>query len=167
MIEDILTRRSIRKYQNKKVEDCLIDELLRAGMAAPSAGNQQPWDFIVIRDKEIMNKIPEFHPYSAMIKDCDVAIVVCGNLEKEKNKGFWVQDCSAATENILLAAHARGLGAVWLGLYPREERSGGIKKLLNIPENIIPLSLIPIGYPGEDKGDAKRFDKNSIHYDKW
>ncbi|MCR3758310.1 nitroreductase family protein [Clostridium felsineum] len=163
----ILKRRSIRKYKGIKVGNEIVDELLKAGMAAPSAGNEQPWEFMVLRDKDTMEKITEVHAYSKMLLSADVAIVVCGDIDKEKVKGFWVQDCSAATENILLAAEEKGLGAVWLGVYPMEDRVSGIRKLLNLPSNIIPLSIISIGYPDENKEASNRYNTSRVHYDKW
>ena len=166
-METIFNRKSIRKYKDIKVSEELVEELLKAAMAAPSAGNEQPWEFIVLRDKNIMKKITEMHPYSKMLLNTDVAIVVCGDEEKEVFKGYWVQDCSAATENILLAAEDKGLGAVWLGFYPLEDRIKGVKELLGLPSSVIPLSIIPIGYPDEDKKSADRFNKARIHYDKW
>ncbi len=163
----ILNRKSIRKYKDIKISDEIIEDLLRAAMAAPSAGNEQPWEFIVLRDKEIMKRITEFHPYSTMLLNTDTAIVVCGDVEKERFKGYWVQDCSAATENILLAAEEKGLGAVWLGIYPMEERITPLKELLNLPESVLPLSIIPVGYPDEQKKAEDRFNRERIHYDKW
>lgn len=163
----ILNRKSIRKYKDTKVNDEILEELLKAGMQAPSAGNEQPWEFIVLRNKDIMAKITEFHPYSKMLLNTEVAIVVCGDESKEVFKGFWVQDCSAATENILLAAEEKGLGAVWLGVYPIEDRVEGIKKLLNLPDSVIPLSIIPVGYPDEQREAADRFNTARIHYDRW
>jgi nitroreductase len=166
-MDAILTRRSIRKYKDIKVSDELVYELLKAGMAAPSAGNEQPWEFIVLRDREVLKKITEVHPYSQMLLNTDVAIVVCGDESKEKFKGFWVQDCSASTENILLEAQSRGLGAVWLGVYPAADRLEAIKKVLNLPSSVIPLSIIPVGYPDETKDPSDRFDRARIHYDRW
>lgn len=163
----IMTRKSIRKYKNLKVSDEIVQYLLEAAMQAPSAGNEQPWEFIVLRDKEIMNKIPDIHPYSGMLRNADVAIVVCGNLSRQVFEGYWVQDCSAATENILLAAEDKGLGAVWLGIYPLEERITGLKKLLNLPEDVIPLSIVPVGYPDENRTVQRRFKAERIHHNKW
>ena len=132
-MKEILERRSIRKYTGKPVSDELIEKLLRAAMAAPSAGNQQPWEFVVIKDRNTMDAVTEIHPYSLMLKEAAFAIVVCADLEKEKHQGYWPQDCAAATENILIEAQYLGLGAVWLGVYPREDRVEGVKKLLNLP----------------------------------
>lgn len=163
----ILSRRSIRKYKDIKVSEEIVEYLLKCGMSAPSAGNEKPWEFIVLRDKEVMKKITEVHPYSKMLLNTDVAIVVCGDESKEKFKGFWVQDCSAATENILLAAEEKELGAVWLGVYPIIDRVNAIKEVLNLPESVIPLSIIPVGYPDEERKTEDRFNKERIHYDKW
>lgn len=163
----LLKRKSIRKYKDMKVSEAIVEDLLRAAMQAPSAGNEQPWEFIVIRDKEIMRKITEFHPYSKMLLHADVAIVVCGFASKEIFNGFWIQDCSAATENILLAAEEKGLGAVWLGVFPVEERARALMNLLELPEEVIPLSIVPVGYPDEQKEPADRFRKERIHYDRW
>lgn len=163
----ILNRKSIRKYKDLKISDELVEELLKAAMAAPSAGNEQPWEFVIIRHKDTLKKITEIHPYSQMLLNTDVAIVVCGNEQKELFKGFWIQDCSAATENILIAAEDKGLGAVWLGVYPLEDRVKGIKELLDLPESVIPLSIIPIGYPDEEKKAVDRFNKDRIHWNRW
>lgn len=166
-MNSILKRRSIRKYKDIKVSDEVVEDLLRAAMAAPSAGNEQPWEFVVLRDKEVMKKITEIHPYSKMLLNSDLAIVVCGDEEKEVFKGYWVQDCSAATENILLAAQDMGLGAVWLGVYPIADRVEKIKEILGLPGNVIPLSIVPVGYPDEEKTPADRFDEARIHLNRW
>ncbi|UCD71973.1 MAG: nitroreductase family protein, partial [Syntrophobacterales bacterium] len=150
-MDAILSRRSIRKYTKQSVPDQLIKELLEAAMSAPSAGNEQPWHFIVINDRGILDEIPKYHPYSQMIREASVAILICCDLQMDKQDGLWVQDCAAATENLLIAVQAKGLGAVWLGVYPREERVTDFRKLLGIPEHVIPFSLIPIGYPAEHK----------------
>jgi nitroreductase len=163
----IKTRRSIRKYKNKPVPDEVIDQLLEAGMMAPSAGNEQPWHFIVVKDRAILDKVPTVHPYSKMITQATVAILVCGDIRMERHTGFWVQDCSAATQNILLAAHALGLASVWLGVYPAGDRIAGISELFGLPEYVYPLSLLPIGYPDEEKLQPERFDKSRVRIDKW
>lgn len=163
----IFKRRSIRKYIEKAISDELIEQVLRAGMAAPSAGNQQPWHFVVINDREILHEIPRFHPYSNMLKEASHAIVVCGDVSRQRYKGYWVQDCSAATQNMLLMSTELGLGSVWLGVYPDEDRVKELKELLNMPENIIPLCIISIGYPAETKEPADRFDATRIHKNRW
>jgi nitroreductase len=136
-------------------------------MAAPSAENQQPWEFIVVTDKEILNNITKIHPYSQMLREAALVIIVCADLAKEINTGYWVQDCAAATENILIEAKYLGLGSVWLGVYPREERVTGIKKLFNLPEEVMPLSIVSIGYPAEEKEPSDRYDESRIHINKW
>lgn len=165
--EIITTRRSIRKYLKQAVNQEQIDILLEAAMFAPSARNEQPWHFIAVTDREMLNKIMQSHPYAAMLKDASLAIVVLADINIEKTEGYWVQDCSAATQNILLSAHAMGLGSVWLGVYPREERMLAVKTLFNLPENIQPLSIIAIGYTNEQKAQPERFNKERIHYNNW
>lgn len=166
-MNSIVERRSIRKYTDQVVDDDMVMQMLKAGMYAPSAGNQQSWEFVIVKNKETLVRITEIHPYSQMLKDVSVAIVVCGNLQKEKYKEYWVQDCSAATQNILLAAHAAGLGAVWLGVYPTADRINGVKEILRLPENVVPLSIIPIGYPAEKKDIPDRYNESCIHYEQW
>jgi len=165
-MEAILTRRSIRKYTKQPVSDEVLKELLEAGMYAPSAGNQQPWCFVVINDRKIMNEIPKYHSSSQMLREAAVAILVCCDLDLQLGE-LDVQDCSAATQNILLAAHAKGLGAVWLGVYPAESVVMATKKLLNLPEHIIPISLISIGYPAEQKPQPDRYRADKVHYNRW
>jgi nitroreductase len=163
----ILTRRSIRKYTAQPISEKIILELLEAAMSAPSAGNQQPWQFVIITDRKILDEIPQVHPYAQMCREAPVAVLVCGDLERETHKGFWVQDCSAATENFLIAANEKELGAVWVGIYPREERVEGLRKLIKLPGHVIPFALIPIGYPAEKKPPSNRFDPGRIHKNKW
>lgn len=166
-MDSIFHRRSIRKYTDKTVSENLIEEILKAGMAAPSAGNAQPWHFVVISDKNIMVDITKFHPYSQMLKEASHAIVVCGDLSLEKHAGFWVQDCSAAMQNMLLMADSLGLGAVWLGVYPKEELVNSMRELLNIPQTVVPLGIMSLGYPAETKPPADRFNPSRIHRDRW
>ncbi|MDX9694521.1 MAG: nitroreductase family protein [Bacteroidales bacterium] len=128
ILEGIITRRSIRKYTDKKISDDQVQMLLKAGMYAPSARNQQPWHFLVINDKRTLNQLSEIHPYAKMLTEAQLSILVCGDETLELSTGYWVVDCSVATQNILLAAHGMGLGAVWLGLLhaKRESRLFGI-----------------------------------------
>jgi len=163
----ILTRRSIRKYKKKTISDKILQNLLHAACSAPSAGNQQPWHFIILDDRKILNIIDTFHPSGKMLKEADKALLVCGDLDLEKFKGYWMIDCAAATENILLAAHIFGLGACWLGLYPREGRVAGMRKLLKLPPHIIPFALVSLGYPVESKPREERYNTSRIHQNKW
>jgi len=163
----ILTRRSIRKYKPQPVPAEVVKELLEAAMNAPSAGNHRPWYFIVVDDPEIMRRIPEFHPYAQMVTRAPLAIVVCGDSLSGRGYGFWVQDCAAATQNMLLAIHDKGLGGVWLGVYPLQERIDGARKLFNLPEHIMPLSIVVLGYPDEEKPIVNNFDPSKVHHNRW
>lgn len=166
-MDAMLSRRSIRAYTSQPVSDDVVKELLEAGMAAPSAGNEQPWHFVVLTDREILDEIPTFHPHSHMLREAPLAILVCSDMQLLKYEDYWVQDCSAATENILIAVQAKGLGAVWLGIYPIEERTVGMRKLLGIPEHVIPFALLSIGYPAEHKPRANRYTPSRIHHNQW
>ena len=166
-IEAILSRRSIRRYTPQRVTEEVIQQLLEAAMSAPSAGNEQPWQFIIITDRKRLDEIPRFHPFSDMLKEASVAIVVCGDQHREKYRDHWVQDCSAATQNLLLAGHALGLGAVWVGLYPNEDRVARMRRLLGLPGHVIPLCLVPLGYPAEEIPREHRFDPARVHHDRW
>ncbi|AEG58684.1 nitroreductase family protein [Desulforamulus ruminis] len=166
-MDALLTRRSIRKYTGEQISESIVKDLLVAAMSAPSAQNQQPWQFIVINKPELLRELPNCSPYAQMTANAPLVIVVCGDTQLEKSKGFWVQDCSAATENILIAANYLGLGAVWVGLYPREERVNAVRNLLGLPDHVIPLALIPIGYPAETKEPANRYDASKVHYNAW
>ncbi len=167
LYEGIITRRSIRRYADRKISQDIIEMLIKAGMYAPSASNQQPWHFIVITERNILDKIKDVHPYAKMLGNAQLAILVCGDEDLELSKGYWVVDCSAATQNMLLAAHSLGLGAVWLGVHPRAERKKEIRNIFDLPENIQPLSLISIGYPDEQRNTPERFKKDRIHYNTW
>jgi nitroreductase len=166
-IECIFTRRSIRKFERKPIPKEMIDQILQAAMMAPSAGNQQPWHFVVIDDRALLDAIPSIHPYAAMTAESPVAILVCGDLTVEKHKGFWVQDCSAAIENLLLAAHALGLGAVWTAIHPKQDRAEGFRKLITLPETVIPLALVPVGYPAQKAGRVDRYLPARVHHNVW
>jgi nitroreductase len=166
-IKTIMTRRSVRQYSDKKVSDALVNKMLKAAMNAPSACNQQPWQFVVIKDRNTMLAITKIHPYAQMLKTAGCAIVICGEPKAEVCKGYWVQDCSAATENLLLAAHSIGLGAVWLGVYPREQRVNDVRKLLGIPKSVIPFCIVSVGYPGKKVKPVVRFNRRKIHNEKW
>ncbi len=166
-MEAILTRRSIRRFTGKKLSSDTIHRLLEAAMSAPSSQNEQPWHFVVIRDRKTLDRIPTFHPYSTMIKEAQLAVVVCADTMIQENDQIWIQDCSAATENLLIAARALGLGSVWLGVYPLEPRVAGLRELIKLPDFVMPLCIIALGYPGETKSPVNRFDHKRVHPDKW
>ena len=161
----ILARRSIRKYTETPVDEDVIHELLAAGMAAPSGHNAQPWHFVVVTERGQLDALAEGHVYGKMLRQAPLAIVVCG--EPRLSEAFWVQDCSAATQNILLAAHAHGLGAVWVGVYPQEALVSLVRRVTGLPEEIMPLNIVPIGHPAEEKEPAGRFDPARIHREHW
>ena len=165
-IEAIMSRRSIRKYIDKKIPEETITKLLKAAMNAPSAHNRQPWHFIAVDDRDTLNKVPEYHQYSKMLENASHAIVVLGDNEVQTSD-FWIHDCSAATENILIAANALGLGAVWLGVHPHETLIEGTKKLFNIPAHVTPLGIISLGYPEETKPPRENYNPERVHKNKW
>ncbi len=144
-----------------------VERLLRAAMSAPSAGNEQPWSFVVIDDRRLLADIAEIHPNGAMVREAPVAILVCGEERRQKYDGFWVQDCSAATQNILVAATASGLGGVWVGVYPIGERVRALRTLLGIPAHVTPFALVPIGHPAESPPPADRFDPRRVRQNLW
>ncbi len=165
-LEAILTRRSVRKYLPEPVDDETVTQLLRAAMSAPTATGQA-YDFIIVRNREVLGQIRDFHPHAEMLAKAPLGIVVCGDPNREALPGRWIMDCSAATENILLAAHALGLGACWVGIYPVEERINGVRRLFGIPHHVVPLCVVAVGHPGEKKRPAQRFKPELIHRDKW
>jgi nitroreductase len=166
-LEAIHTRRSIRRYTAQPVDEETVERILHAGMMAPSAGNQRPWAFVVTRDKEKLLKISQTHKYATMAADAPVAVLVCGDMRGLPSPRFFMQDCAAATENILLAAHALGLGAVWCGVFPDERWTVVYRELFGLPEYVEPFAFIPMGYPAEAKAPPERFDRSRIHAEKW
>ncbi len=166
-IEAILSRRSIRWYTPDPVPEGLVRAVLEAAMASPSARNRQPWAFVVVDDRAILNAVPEFHPHAGMLRHAPLAIVVCADTTRQPLEGYWLQDCAAATQNILLAAHALGLGACWVGVQPRPEREAGLKRLLDLPEWVRPVALVALGYPAETRERTDRFDLSRIHRNRW
>ena len=169
-INNIMTRTSIRQYTDEPVSKADIETMLRAGMAAPTAVNRQPWHFVVINSKEKLAELAGDNPRGGMLKKAPLAIVVCGNMDKAlpgQGRGFWVQDCSAATENILLAANAIGLGAVWTGLYPDVNRAGAVAKVLKLPETFIPLCTIVIGHPAEQPAPKDKWKPENVSYNEF
>jgi len=165
LINTIFARRSIRDYTDKKISQSEIKIMLEAAMAAPSAANLKPWHFVVVTDRQVLDNLATVHPSSKTLLKAPLCIAVCGDTAISAR--FWVQDCSAATENLLLAAAALGLGSVWLGVYPGEDRIQGIRKVLNIPETIVPLNLIVIGHPAEEKESRTQYDDLRVHRDHW
>lgn len=169
-IQTIMNRKSVRSYAKKAVEKEKVDTLLRAAMAAPTAVNKQPWAFIVIDDARILESLSTQLPYAKMAALAPMAIVVCGDLTKTLqgyDDPYWSLDCSAATENLLLAAESMGLGAVWTAVYPEEDRMQTVKQILSLPKHIVPLNLIPIGYPKHPEEPKDKYKVENIHYNQW
>jgi nitroreductase len=166
----IMNRRSVRAFTDAAVSEEQLAGLLRAAMAAPSAVNARPWDFIVVTDRALLERLAEALPYAKMTAEAAAAIVVTGDLKRQyggEDASYWLMDCSAATENILLAAHALGLGAVWTAVYPEAERVAAVRKLLGIPEHVTPLNLIPLGVPAGKPAAADRYEPIRVHTNRW
>jgi nitroreductase len=167
-MDAIFKRRSIRQYLDKKVSKEDIIDIIKAGMAAPSARNQQPRHFIVIDDKAVLAEIPKVHPHAKMLLEAPAAILVCADPTREnKSKGYWQQDCAAAVENILIAIASKDLGGCWLGIYPRDDRVEGLRVLLNIPEHIIPFALIALGYPAVEPKIREEYNLTDVKLNNW
>lgn len=168
-LDYMFTRRSIRAYQSKDVGDDLIGDILEAAMAAPSACAKDPWDFIVVRSPAMRAKMAEGLPHGRMIADSPVGIVVCGDLQRVQDHqlSYMLQDCSAAIENLLLAVNSLGLGACWLGVHPREERVAHIRRLLKVPEHVLPIAAIAIGWPAEAQEPRTRYRDEAVHQETW
>jgi len=166
-LEAIHTRRSIRKYEDKPVPEELVRQVLGAAMMAPSARDQRPWQFLVIDDRKLLAEIPTVCPNAPMAARAPVAILVCAELALEKSPGYWVIDCAAAVENMLLAAHALGLGAVWCGVHPREPRVEGLRRLVGVPEGVNPHSLVLLGYPAEGRPSEDRYNAERVRRNGW
>lgn len=167
LLEGLYTRRSIRKYTDKKVGDKELEKIIEAGMHAPSAVNKQPWHFIIFRDKATMEVIKEVHPSSGMLLNASAGILICFDTELEHDKGYGPVDCSAATQNMLLAAHGHGLGACWIGIYPREQRVKTLHKLFNLPEHVVPFAVVSVGNHEVRKQQPSRFNRDRIRYETW
>ncbi|PIV00563.1 nitroreductase family protein [Candidatus Shapirobacteria bacterium CG03_land_8_20_14_0_80_40_19] len=168
-LETILTRHSVRHFTGEPVSGDDLKKVLKAGMSAPSAVNTQPWAFIVVTKKKLLDLLCESLSYAKMLDKAGAAVIVCGVPDKDKDYAskFWVMDCSAATENILLAVHGLGLGAVWTAVYPDEEKIKAVREILKIPSEIIPLNVIPIGVPVGDERPKDKFKKENIHREIW
>jgi len=166
-LEAICGRRSIRQYTAEKITEATIETILKAAMSAPSANDRQPWHFVVINGRTILDQIPEFHKHAQMIREAPLAILICGDEKLAVNHGYMIQDCSAAAENLLIAVHALGLGAVWLGVYPMEQRIKPMADLLSLPDGIVPIALIPVGHPAEQKPPAERYKPERIRWNRW
>lgn len=166
VLETLYDRRSIRDYKETPVPEDLVLEILKAAQYAPSARNTRPWHFVVVTDRELINTLRSRHPYASMLEKAPVCIVVCGD-ESKATPGYWMIDCAAATENMLLAAKALGLGTCWMGVAPREERMSAVTEVLHLPEGIKPFAMVAVGYPAREPARPNRFEASRIHYNGW
>jgi len=168
-LDFIFSRRSIRKYHDREVSDDMIRDLLEAGMAAPSAVAKDPWHFIVLKERAVLDSLADVLPHGQMLRQATAAFVVCGDITQAnlEHESYMLQDLSAAVENILLAANALGLGTCWLGVHPRPERMDGIRKLFTLPANIIPMCGIAIGWPKDPPPARTRYNPDKVHHGRW
>ena len=169
VLENIHNRKSVRQFTSEPISDENIETMLRAAMAAPTAVNYQPWRFVVVTERERLDAMAEILPYAKMLKQAPLAIVVCGETAwfEGKENPYWQQDCSAATQNILLTAEALGLGAVWTGVYPNMELAGPLGEFLGLPADVQPLCTIPIGHHDGSTQPRDKWKPENIHYNKW
>jgi nitroreductase len=167
LMKALTTRRSVRRFESKPVPAEVVEMMLRGAMQAPSAANAQPWHFVVITERLMLEKVTEFHPAAESLHQAAVGILVCGDSLLEKRPDRWIMDCSAASQNILLVAHANGLGAVWLGIHPDPIRIDGLRRLCNLPKHVHPLSLVAVGYPAQVALPVDRFNPDRVHHETW
>ncbi len=169
VIDCIMTRASVRSYTDEQVSDSIVNIILRAGMAAPTAANQQPWHFVVVNEHNLKDSITAAFEYTKMVEHCSFAVVVCGDMDNLfegdiPDGGFWVEDCSAASENMLIGAHALGVGGVWCGIYPLKDREQRLRAILNLPSNLTPLNVMAFGYPAQPVAPKDKWAPAKIHY---
>ena len=170
VLEAIHNRTSIRKYTDRTLEKEELETLIKAGMAAPTAGNKQPWAFVVVTEKETLKSLADALPYAAFTKNAPAAIVVCGDPQKGfqgEEEPLWIQDCSAATENILIAAEAMGLGATWTAVHPLADREETVREILGLPAHIIPFNVVPVGEPGHHPKAKVKWNPDNLHWETW
>ncbi|HBH49405.1 MAG TPA: nitroreductase family protein [Bacteroidales bacterium] len=167
LFDALFNRRSIRQYTNQKVEDELLEKIISAGMYAPSAVNKQPWHFIIFRNSHTIDQIAAVHPNASMLKHASAGILICFDKNLEHDDGYGPVDCAAATQNMLLAAHGCGLGACWIGIYPRVQRIEALHTIFQLPEHVIPFAVISLGYADEQTIATNRVRPERIRMEKW
>jgi nitroreductase len=166
-MDTVLSRTNIHSFTDRPVCRDAVRQLLQAAMAAHSAGDERPWHFLVVDDLATRQQFAEIHPYTHLVAQAPVAILVCGDLTLQKLSGFWVQDCAAAAQNMLITGQSLGLGTVWLGIHPVEGRVQRFRKVLDLPPHVIPFALILVGYPAEQNGLRYRYDESRVHFGRW
>lgn len=170
LLETIMTRTSVRQFTDEAVKPCCVEKMLRAAMAAPTAVNKQPWHFVVVDDKQVLDRLADEGRRGDMLRKAPLAIVVCSDMNKAmegKGREYWIQDCSAATENLLLAAHAMGLGAVWTGQYPMDNRYTRTQQVLSLPESVVPLCIVIVGHPAEQPQPKDKWKADNVSYNSY
>ncbi len=169
LLNSLFSRRSVRLYQDRDVDDAIVQDLLEAAMSAPSAVAKDPWHFIVVRNRTTRQRIVEGLPNGKMLADAALGIVVCGDIQRahDGQLSYLLQDCSAAVENMLLAASMMGLGACWLGVHPRPARVAHLRTLLGLPEHIVPVAIVSVGWPDESPPPRTRFRASAVHQETW
>jgi len=168
-LQFIFSRRSIRQYTEREIPESMLIDLLKAAMAAPSARGKDPWHYIVLRSRAAMDQLADALPYGKMLKQAAAAMVACGNLETahDQQLSYLLQDVSASIENVLLAANALGLGACWLGVHPRKERIDLIAKQFFLPQSIVPVAAIALGWPAQESAPRTRYNPELVHWEQW
>jgi len=167
-IETMMTRRSVRSWDDKPVPEEIVKKILSAAMQTPSARNQQAWQFIVLNDRRVLNEAAQTAPGARHAEKAPLGIIVCGDMSLETaTAGYWIQDCAAASMSILLAAYSLGLAGVWTAGYPNMDRASGLAKIAGLPENVIPLSMVLLGYPESKPAPEDRFKEDRVHYNQW
>ena len=168
VFEALHTRRSIRKFDpDKPVSESDLEKILAAAMTAPSAGNAQPWHFVVVTDAALRDELSRIHPYVGMLRQVPMGIVVCAELALEKYPGYWVQDLAAAIQNLLLAARGLGLGTVWTGVCPTQERMDAVRRILGLPAGVEAHAIVPLGWPAQEFTHQDRFRADRVHKNGW
>lgn len=165
-MKEIFERVSVRQYAQEPVPDEMVTRLLKAAMAAPSARNAQPWEFIVVKDRQMLKKMSVVSDYTHMLEYAGAGFVVLGDL-RISEKEYILQDCSAAVENLLLEAESLGLGGCWLGVCPRQSRMETVRELFELPEHILPVCLVSVGFPEKKPAPKEKFDERKVHYERY
>jgi nitroreductase len=167
LFSSLLKRRSIRKYTDQEIPSGAMDKLLKSAMYAPSAMNNQAWQFIVVNQRKKLDKVLKVIPHAEMLKSAQAAVLICGDLNLEKNIDYIQQNCSAATQNLMLCAHGLGLGSCWIAVYPVKETISSLQELFKLPEFVTPISLVSLGYPAENPIAEDRFKTEKVHFNQW
>jgi nitroreductase len=166
-MDPLISKSTVREYSNRAVDDKEITSLLEAAMGAPSAGDERPWHFVIIRDEDLKSRIQDILPEAFMVTQAPASILLCGDQNKQKHPGFWVLDCAASTQSLLDEAQRLGLGAIWIAVYPIDGRVESLGGLLDIPRHVIPFALVVVGHPAEARKAEYRFNSSRVHYDTW